>query len=242
MIEIDTVESTNSLMKERLDTLPHGTVIQAREQTAGRGQRGNTWEAEPGMNVTMSLLLKDLPVEPRRQFAISEAVALAVADAVARRLPPALASHVAVKWPNDIYVDDRKIAGILIECGIRGAELTYAVAGIGLNINQTIFRSDAPNPVSLRQLAPSAEFGSIASIACGIATEIVDSLSPPSFDVDALHGRYLARLWRREGEHRWRRRDDGRVFTAPVTGVSPEGFLSLGSEGTFLFKEVEALL
>ena len=102
LIEIDSTPSTNTLMKERADTLPDGSVILARCQTAGRGQRGNSWEAEPGKNVTMSLLLRDIPVEARRQFAISEAVALAVAD-TAEALTAGHGGEVTVKWPNDIY-------------------------------------------------------------------------------------------------------------------------------------------
>lgn len=246
LIEIEETESTNLLMTRRLESLPGGTVILARSQSAGRGQRGNSWEAEPGKNVTMSLLLRDLPVGVRQQFIVSEAVALAVADTVAS-LVPLMADKVAVKWPNDIYVADRKIAGILIECGILGDRLTHVIAGIGLNINQTEFRSDAPNPESVGRLTGRTDYA-IAPIALEIADRIEQALTATCFDAEAIHRQYTGRLWRREGLHSWRRRDDGFTFRASIAGVSPEGFLTLLAEGSatpfqpFAFKEVEAVL
>lgn len=248
MIELDSAPSTNSVMAARLSTLPHGAVVMAEEQTAGRGQRGNTWEAAPGLNVTMSLLLRDIPVAPRRQFVVSEAVALAVAGNVAAQLPQELARQVTVKWPNDIYVADSKIAGILIECGIRGNDLTHAVCGIGLNVNQTRFVSDAPNPVSLLALNPAAGSYDVRATALDIAWRIMEAVDTLPEAAGDIHARYLARLWRREGFHTWRRRSDGRRFEAAIDNVSPEGFLTLREAATgtlltpFAFKEVEALL
>lgn len=247
LIEIDETPSTNTLMSQQLGSLAGGTVILARSQSAGRGQRGNTWEAEPGKNVTMSLLLRQLPVGPRRQFAVSEAVALAVADTVEDLLGGAGGAGVAVKWPNDIYVGDLKIAGILIECGIMGDTMTHAIAGIGLNVNQTVFRSDAPNPVSVAQLTGHDGYD-VAAIAADIAARVLACLDIESFDADALHRRYLARLWRRSGTHMWRRRDSGARFMASIAGVSPEGYLTLLPESAsaplppFAFKEVEAIV
>lgn len=244
LIEIEEIVSTNSLMSDRLDGLGHGSVILAWRQTGGRGQRGNSWESEPGRNVTMSLLLRDLPVGPRDQFAVSEAVALAVADTLASYAPDL---NLAVKWPNDVYVGDLKIAGILIECGIEGSDLTHAIAGIGVDINQRVFVSDAPNPVSLAQLTGRDDYD-LKAIARQIAERTVESLSPDRFDRDELHRRYLRRLWRREGMHLWRRSADGQVISASIAGVSPEGFLSLLPEGAreplppFAFKEVTAML
>ncbi|MBD5346639.1 MAG: biotin--[acetyl-CoA-carboxylase] ligase [Bacteroides sp.] len=245
LIEIDETASTNTLMSQQIDTLSHGTVILARRQSAGRGQRGNSWEAEPDKNVTMSLLLRELPVDAPRQFAVSEAVALAVADTVCR-LVPERAPEVCVKWPNDIYVADRKIAGILIECGIMGRGLTHAIAGIGLNVNQTVFVSDAPNPESVARLTGRCNYD-VASIATEIAQRITNTLSAPDFDAEALHARFLSRMWRRSGNHLWRSRDTGLTFRASIAGVSPEGFLTLLPEGSgkplppFAFKEVEAV-
>lgn len=246
LIEIEETGSTNLLMAGMLDSLSGGTVVLARSQSRGRGQRGNSWEAEPGKNVTMSMLLRDLPVGPRRQFIISEAVALSVADTVSGLLP-GMEDKVAVKWPNDIYVADRKIAGILIECGILGDRLTHVIAGIGLNINQTEFRSDAPNPESVARLTGRDDY-EIAPIAISIAEKIMQMLDPARFDADAIHSHYTDRLWRRTGSYPWRRRDDGVLFRASIASVAQEGFLTLREEATgqllppFAFKEVEAVL
>ena len=245
LIRLESVASTNTYASQHLAELPHGTLLLAHSQTAGRGQRGNSWESEPGRNVSMSLVLKELPVGPRRQFAVSEATALAVADTVARVTGR---NDITVKWPNDIYAGDSKICGILIECGILGTAMTHAILGIGININQTVFLSDAPNPVSVAQLTGRDDHD-VTAIALEVAQRIAESLATP-FDAECLHLRYLSRLWRREGVYRWRRRADGLVFNASIASVSPDGYLSLlpappASDiqlQPFAFKEVEALL
>lgn len=245
LIELESVASTNTYASQHLAELPHGTLLLARAQTAGRGQRGNSWESEPGRNVSMSLVLKELPVGPRRQFAISEATALAVADTITCITGR---DDISVKWPNDIYASDRKICGILIECAISGTSMTHAILGIGINVNQTVFLSDAPNPVSIAQLTGRDDHD-ITEIALEVARRIDGSLATP-FDAASLHLRYLSRLWRREGVHRWRRRSDGLVFSASIASISPDGYLTLLPADTpdlapmppFAFKEVEALL
>ncbi|MDE5927427.1 MAG: biotin--[acetyl-CoA-carboxylase] ligase, partial [Duncaniella sp.] len=163
----DTLPSTSSYLAGIAADAPHGTVVMAREQTAGRGQRGNSWEAEPGCNITLSLLLRPEGLHPARQFVISQAVSLAIADLVSHFV----AAPVSIKWPNDIYVDDRKICGILIENTITGTSIDRTIVGIGLNVNQTEFRSDAPNPVSMRQLMPKIEFA-VASLARAMVSDL----------------------------------------------------------------------
>ena len=149
----DTCPSTNSDPAVLDPEAPHGLVVAAREQTAGRGQRGNTWESGPGLNLSFSIVLRPAGIHPARQFCISEAVALAVAETVEEELcRNGVDDPVYVKWPNDIYVGDRKICGILIENTITGTHIDKSIVGIGLNVNQREFLSDAPNPVSLIQL------------------------------------------------------------------------------------------
>lgn len=119
--------STNTVMKERAATLPHGYTLAARSQTAGRGQRGNSWESLPGRNLTFSILLRPEHIAPARQFVISEAVALGIAGVIDRYLPQGMTT--AIKWPNDIYAGDRKICGILIEHTLGTCSgITYTVA------------------------------------------------------------------------------------------------------------------
>ena len=176
-IRFDEIDSTSTYLKAHTEGLPQFAVVTANAQTAGRGQRGNGWESEPGENLLMSMLYSP-PAEfpPDRQFGISMAVALAVVDTEEELLAGCAHEPVTVKWPNDIYLGNRKLCGILIEhtisaapaqksadsdlagacpngapagaCSV-GASIRHTVIGIGLNVNQRDFHSSAPNPVSL---------------------------------------------------------------------------------------------
>ena len=148
-IKLESVDSTNNYTSKLLadNKLTEGTVVLAGYQNSGRGQINNTWESEPGKNLLMSVILypEFLPVQ--QQFLLSKVVALGVRDMLAK-----FVDEVKIKWPNDIYIGDKKIAGILIENSIMGYTIGSSVAGIGININQEVFLSNAPNPVSLFQL------------------------------------------------------------------------------------------
>ena len=218
---LDSCPSTNSALSR---TAPHGHALMALEQTAGRGQRGNSWEAEPGRNITLSLMLRPEGLPAVRQFEVSEAVALGVADTLDRLG----IRDVSVKWPNDIYVGDRKICGILIENTLSGALIERSVAGIGLNVNQTEFRSDAPNPVSVRQIT-GVEF-ELEPLARQMVGNILERLGREN------HADYRRRLWRGAGVWPWRT-PDGQRFEAEVSDVLPTGHLVLG-QSVYAFKEV----
>lgn len=222
---IDRCESTNSALDREA---AHGFALMALEQTAGRGQRGNSWEAEPGRNITLSLMLRPQGLDAGRQFEVSEAVALGVLDL----LESLGIEEVAVKWPNDVYVGDRKICGILIENALSGRLISRSIAGIGLNVNQREFRSDAPNPVSLWQLT-GREYP-LRELAEGMVEAILTRLERGD-----NHGDYLRRLYRREGVHEWVL-PAGERFEASVLGVSRTGMLRLSAwpEREFAFKEV----
>lgn len=234
----------------------HGTVIAADSQTAGRGQRGNSWEAEPGKNLTFSLLLEPEHIPARRQFAISRAVALAICDCLRHWLSNH-ADEIAIKWPNDIYVGNRKICGILIENSLQADRICRTVVGIGLNVNQTVFRSDAPNPVSMAQLA-GFEFD-LDTLLDDLATTIISYFNAEECSEGTASEReYAERLWRRIGYHRFKRtkdkgqgttdsnyklrrtKDEGQgsnyklrrtkdeeIFEARIVGVDPMGMLTL---------------
>lgn len=251
--EFEQLPSTNTWAKEHSAQLSHGDIVVTHSQSAGRGQRGNSWEAEPGKNLTFTLFLKPAGIAPSEQFVISEIVALAVANAVRHALAEAVAAHrIKVKWPNDIYVDDRKIAGILIEHSISASGISHTIVGIGLNVNQTEFRSDAPNPVSLAQLAHK-EFpllpllteicdettAAVSQVACADAASAVER--------EAIHNQFVRNLWRHDGEPHPFALPDGTTFHAVISHISPDGSLSLlhpdGSPaGTYRFKEVAFVL
>ncbi len=141
VIELGSVDSTNKHAAELLagGKIGHGTVIVAHEQTAGRGQRGRNWFAMRGLDLTASVVLCPADLVVADQPALSKAMALAVHDVVSGVLAEAGRDpgRVRVKWPNDVLVDRRKIAGILIESTVRGARVGASVVGVGLNVNST---------------------------------------------------------------------------------------------------------
>lgn len=235
------VDSTNTYLKRVMPDAPHGTVVAAHTQTAGRGQRGNHWEAEPGMNLTFSVMLRPKGVSGRRQYAISEAVAVAITDTLRGYVPDR--RLLTVKWPNDIYYGDRKLCGILIENSLTGTEIERSVVGAGVNVNQTVFRSEAPNPVSLKQI--TGQDYDIKKLLEDIADAIAEEFDAPERDLDDLHGRYLGNLWRREGFYPYKT-PDGDEFEAMIADVAPTGCLTLrrrdGSQSTYAFKEVIAII
>lgn len=243
IIELPETDSTNSWLAANAENVGCPCLVYALRQTAGRGQRGNIWESAPGKNITASVLLRPANVPPAAQFAISEAVALAVADFLKEEGVAA-----TVKWPNDIYVGDRKICGILIEHSITGCEITRTIAGIGVNINQRGFLGDAPNPVSLAEITgveyPLAEMA--GKLARSVEKRMRQACSPDEADREALHEEFMGSLWRRVGFHPFFDRKRGEAISARILSVAPDGMLTLETEGrdirTYAFKEVEFIL
>jgi BirA family transcriptional regulator, biotin operon repressor / biotin---[acetyl-CoA-carboxylase] ligase len=147
---LDTVDSTNNyaMAKVRAGMAKHGMAIFAREQTAGKGQRGKSWQTQAQQNITLSLILNTDTLRTDQQFYLSMLVALGVNDFIKEYA----GGETAIKWPNDLYWRDRKAGGILIETVFKGSTWQWAVVGIGININQTRFDKSLPNPVSLSQI------------------------------------------------------------------------------------------
>ena len=151
-IHISETDSTNRWLRERNvfegDGAEPDMVVVADFQTAGRGCGTNSWESERGSNLLFSILLHPKDIKANQQFLISEIIALALAETIAKRV----GEGVSIKWPNDIYWHDRKLCGILIEHRLSGDTIAESIIGVGLNVNQTVFVSNAPNPVSLKQI------------------------------------------------------------------------------------------
>ncbi|HBS88682.1 MAG: biotin--[acetyl-CoA-carboxylase] ligase [Bacteroidetes bacterium GWF2_38_335] len=141
--------STNSFASNLINEGKEKTefVVITKRQDKGKGQNTNKWESEPDKNLTFSLAIFPEQFPPQKQFLISKAVSLSILEVLINEI-----MGVSIKWPNDIYIGDKKVAGILIENTIKGSVLSHSIIGIGLNVNQEIFISDAPNPVSLRML------------------------------------------------------------------------------------------
>ena len=153
IIRLKETDSTNNYLMDWIsrEKPAEGTLVVTDCQTAGRGTDGSTWESEPYRNLTFSIILYPsfLPVE--EQFYLNKFISLGLADCIAEALPGC--DNIRIKWPNDIYIGDKKVAGTLIQNGVKSSRFEYSVIGIGLNVNQVSFRGDAPNPVSLKIIA-----------------------------------------------------------------------------------------
>lgn len=241
-VHIDSVGSTNSYLAGKAQQLHETLMLTAREQTAGRGQRGNHWESEPGKNLTFSVFTRLEKFPARRQFAVSEAFALAIVRALER-----FGVKARVKWPNDIYVGDRKICGILIEHALMGSELMHTIAGAGINVNQREFLSDAPNPVSMSNILGCDT--DLEELRLTLA-EFIEQAFAAIVDEEgrqSVHRQFLKRLWRFDGQlHPFRDTASGERFQASIDDVDPDGPLILrlpdGIRRSYLFKQVEFLL
>ncbi len=150
IIHLPETKSTNSYALEILskDRPEEGCVIITDYQTKGRGTDFNTWESEKGKNLTFSLILYP-KITADQQFILNKAISLGIYDFLIAEMP---SERVSIKWPNDLYVENKKVCGILIQNSVMGDKLEYMVVGIGLNVNQTLFKSNAPNPVSLKMV------------------------------------------------------------------------------------------
>lgn len=234
------VSSTNTVAAAMLrEQAPaEGTVITASYQESGRGQPGNSWESEPGKNLLMSIILYPVMVSLADQFIISRMVSLAVYDLVS-----GYSKAAAIKWPNDIYIRDDKIAGILIENSIMGETLGSSIAGIGLNINQDVFRSGAPNPVSLRQVTgreldlDTVTDDLIAALDRRYAMVINGKAA-------LLESEYHNALYRAGEWHRFS--DETGEFEGMIEGVMHDGMLSVrkrnGVSRLYAFREIDYIL
>jgi len=147
---LDSVDSTNNyaMARVREGMAKHGMAFVAKEQTAGKGQRGKSWQMQPEQSIAMSVVLKTDKLRTDQQFYLSMLVALAANDFLKKYA----GKETTIKWPNDLYWRDRKAGGILIETVFKGTAWKWAVVGIGININQTRFHKLLPNPVSLKQI------------------------------------------------------------------------------------------
>ncbi len=241
-IKVSQTASTNTYLSRLAATLPGGTVIYTPSQTAGRGQKGNSWESEDGKNLTFSLLLKRPPVKARDQFYLSEAAAIAVVEALTEEAGQGF----SVKWPNDVYWHDKKVCGMLLENSLDGSDIARCIVGIGINVNQERFLSDAPNPVSLINITGHEhDLMALLKRVCSSIEQLVDSLGDDNARID-LHQRYMAALYRNDGKIYPYEDATGHRFMASIASIAPDGTLTLlhedGTRHDYLFKEVKHII
>jgi BirA family transcriptional regulator, biotin operon repressor / biotin---[acetyl-CoA-carboxylase] ligase len=240
-MEFPELPSTNAFALEYLSatTPSEGTVITTRKQTAGQGQRGNYWESEPYKNISLSIILYPKFVEVTKQFDLSKVAALAVCDLIQTHCD----KSVKIKWPNDIYIEDRKVAGILIQNALSGSHIKNTVIGIGININQEIFLSDAPNPTSLK-LEAGEEFdvGQIIEELC----KLVESwyLKLKARQNQFINAQYLNKLYRFDETYEYKIVETGQIIKGKIIGIANDGRLQIKTEigvSSFSIKEIKFL-
>jgi BirA family biotin operon repressor/biotin-[acetyl-CoA-carboxylase] ligase len=236
-IELGSVDSTNNyaMAQAAAGSAGHGTLYFAYDQWAGKGTRGRTWTSKPGENIILSAVLEPVALVSSQAFALSATVALACHDLFGRY---AGAEATRIKWPNDLYWGDRKAGGILIENSFRGDRWAFAVAGMGININQIVFPETTRNPVSLRQITGQSYD------AVQLARELGTCLDRryaelTSSGIPSLMAQYNTRLYRLGQEVRLRK--DNVLFDTVITGVSADGRLLTKDalEREFSFGEIE---
>lgn len=233
-------ESTNQYLRELMqtDAPAEGSLVWADFQTAGKGQVGNHWESENGANLTFSLLLYPDFLPANRQFLISQITALAVKATL-----DGLTDDITIKWPNDIYWKNKKIGGMLIENDLSGAYIYASVLGIGLNINQAHFESNAPNPVSLHQI--TGQYYDREALLHTFLTHFSDYyFRLIQGEEEQIRAAYRAALFRGTGSHTYA--DPTGRFEAEIVGIESTGHLLLqlvgGETRRYAFKEVSIVL
>jgi BirA family biotin operon repressor/biotin-[acetyl-CoA-carboxylase] ligase len=237
IIFIMNLSSTNTYAASisKKSDLKEGTVIQTNYQTAGRGQMENSWESEEGKNLLISIILFPSIIKPVEQFLISKTISLGLCDFLHKNI-----DNVSIKWPNDIYVNHDKIAGILIELSLLDNKIESAIAGIGLNINQKEFKSNAPNPISLSQLTGKhydLDY-CLTSLTSNLDKRYKQLLAENKTLIDSD---YISNLYR---YHEWAEfKDINGIFVGRIISVTDTGRLQVekrrGRIHEYAFKEVE---
>ena len=225
VIEIESVESTNSYLSELLKTqlVPEGSVVRAFSQLSGRGQMGARWSSEDGKNLLVSFAFYPTFVVPRNLFLLNKTYALGVYDYI----KSILGNEVKIKWPNDIYWKSKKLGGILVENTITTSIITNSILGLGLNVNQLEFPSNLPNPVSIGQIIPGNH--NLSLMLNGLANSIEHRyLQLRRGEKQTLDEDYKKALFRCE---EWAFYEDKKgKFPGCIKGVDNQGLLKVEDE------------
>ncbi|MDD4848672.1 MAG: biotin--[acetyl-CoA-carboxylase] ligase [Bacteroidales bacterium] len=214
--------STNEIARQLIQQqrATHGYVIRTDFQEKGRGRQGNSWESIAGENLLISLIVKPKFIHPSEQFIINQLVSTTLYDFVQQKIG---SNDIFIKWPNDIYVGNKKIAGILIEHILMGEEIIFSIIGIGMNINQTTF-NEAQNPISLRQITQQTY--NVEIIAQQLSEQLFKTFDNWNKDQAAiLKKSYTQSLYNYNKKQRFLVND--KEITATILGVTDEGLLRL---------------
>ena len=239
ILSLDEVDSTNNyLIKLAQEPINEFTLVTTEYQTAGKGQRGNYWESNRGDNLLFSLLVKPCWLNINEQFILSMAVSVALRDVLST-----YTDLITIKWPNDIYWNNKKIAGILIENFIVDSTIGQSVIGIGLNINQLQFESEAPNPISLssiigKQVDKTEVLYSFLNTFSTYYKELTRG------NQESIKTSYWQGLYRNTGRHQFK--DKNGIFYAQIDKIDTDGRIYLIDDNdksrSYLFKEVAYII
>ncbi|TAH02630.1 MAG: biotin--[acetyl-CoA-carboxylase] ligase [Sphingobacteriales bacterium] len=239
LVKLLKVDSTNNYLKILLANttpLPRGTVIMADEQFAGRGQVNQKWISQAGKNLTFSIYLAPHFLDAAQQFKLNQAITLGITDCLIK----ILGNNCKIKWPNDIYFNNDKIGGILIENTVRGQKISESVIGIGLNVNQTVFDEDLKNANSLTNIL-GVDFDLMT-----LLSEILLAIETRYFELEIannLDSLFISRLFRLNKLCQFN--NGKQIFDAAIVGVSQTGLLILETDigqQQYNLKEVELVL
>lgn len=244
LLHLKDIDSTNRYLLDaaHLYSNEELTVAVADYQSAGRGMGSNTWESEAGKNLLFSMLIHPSGIAIRDQYLLSMTEALALREAIAATIEGYSSEPVTIKWPNDIYIADRKVSGTRIDLNIVGRDMQDFVIGTGVNVNQQEFISDAPNPVSLWQ-ATGKEFSvdDLLKKIISLFEHYYLILLKGEDGVQRIVDEYHSHLYRRKGLHCYE--DDEGMFMAEIVEVRTSGIMILkrddGTISEYEFKEVK---
>ena len=234
--------STNDYAQEILaKSRPiEGTVIKTTSQTQGRGQIGSKWLSETGKNLTTSIILYPNFISAQQQFQLNIVVSLAVFSLVKAHV---LLQKVHIKWPNDIYVNNKKIAGILIQNALSGSQIQHTIIGIGINVNQAQFSPDLPNPTSLKCVQPDINI-ELEDVLCRLCEKLEQYyLQLKAGNFEALQAIYTKNLLGIDKQRKFQQKE-GAFFDGTIRGVSKDGQLMIETKKgleKFNLKEIKFL-
>ncbi len=219
-----TVGSTNEYLKNSINLnneFEDGDIVVASEQSSGKGRGNKTWESEPDKNLTFSVLLKPDFIYARQQYFINKAISLGLAEFVGSVLSN---QKVTIKWPNDIYINNGKVAGILIDNIISGNRITYSIIGIGININQLDFDEFIPNPVSLKNFTDkNLNLDDCLHSICHYLN--LQYLQLCNLNFSKLEQSYHSAMYRLNENHKFKVENE--IIEAKIIGVTEFGQLQL---------------
>ncbi len=219
-------------------TARHGMVIWAGDQTQGKGNGTNQWESEKDRNLTFSLLIEPHFLHPAEQFILTQLISIALYETLTGLLSP---EKLSIKWPNDLYYEQKKIAGVLIQNYVKGQQINFSVIGVGLNVNQKVFLSDAPNPASLIHFTgKESDIPTLLNQVLKNFESHYETLDDPQ-KRNELHEKYLTHLYLKD---RWTNFTDvSGTFSGKIKGINDYGQLIIedreGNHRAFGFKEVK---